>query len=660
MSRGARASWWVVSLCAGFAGCGAADDDPALDGPPPAQEGGTPDASVQGAADATAPDPDGGPIARRDGGATGPDGAPTPPRVDGAVAPDGSAPGPDGAPPDGTCRPDRDAWAASIRPLLADRCGLCHGESPSFGAPFTLLDYDGLLAGEPGARRADRVAVRVGEGTMPPAGQPRLTNDEAQRLLEWATCGEAQGGPLPGGFEVDVPVLGAPAEPPADAEFFDVLAPGYAVPLADDHYECFVIEAPIRGDRFIRRIEAIIDESAVVHHAVLMRGDQGRAPGQSFSCNALVDPVYAWAPGTGPLQFPEGGIRVRPGQRFTLQIHYNNRLRTPGLRDESGLRVYHAPPAGAEVGMTPLGPTDIRIPARQQARSEGVCDIREPTRIIASWPHMHELGYAFETWVEHPDGSTTPLMTLRGWDFHSQFLYDTPLDLRPGDRVHTRCTWRNMSDRTVRFGEDTGDEMCFNFLYHSPPMASSYCNRDPDEPPPEEPPPPPPVPEYGPGACAPPLDPADVPALAIGVAEGEPPAPMGDVPDDGLWVFDGGALHVPTFRLPIGAIDPEATVVAGHGVLSLEGGAFALDLDALAHIVLSDGRVFDVRLPMSLAGARRPGAAPGELVVTPDCGDVGGEMSIRLGLEGDRLHAVYADRRIGFPIWLALDLRRIR
>jgi hypothetical protein len=272
---------------------------------------------------------------------------------------------------------------------------------------------------------------------------------------------------------------------------------------------------------------------------------------------------------------------------------------------------------------------------------------------------MHELGYAFESWVEHPDGTTTSLMNLRGWDFHSQFLYDTGMDLQPGDRVHTRCTWRNGLDHSVRFGEDTGDEMCFNFLYHSPPMASSYCNRDPDEPPPQEPPPPPPVGEYNPGACAPPVDTALVPELSVGVAEGEPPAPVGDVPDDGLWAFDGGTLYVPTFRLPIGAIDPETTVVVGHGVLSLENGALALDFDALAHIVLTDGRVFDARLPMSLAGPRRAGAEPGEVIVASECGEAG-DMSIRLGLEGDRLHATYVDRRIGFPIWLALDLRRIR
>jgi hypothetical protein len=656
-------AWCFIVVCALQAGCGGDDGGGSvLDGAaPPAQNGASPDAAIGRG--------DGGPVAADDAARSPTDGAPDAgvSRSDGAPMGDASRPARDaGAAGDpdaardaggGACVPARAAWDGDIAPLLTSRCGTCHGQPPQFGAPVTLLDYARLVAGDPGQRLVDLLIQKVESGAMPPPGQTRLTVGEARHLLDWATCGHAPADPVPGGFDVSAPILGAPANPPAGTEFFDLLVPGYDVPLANDHYECFVFQVPIQADRFIRRIDAIVDQTAVVHHFVLMRGDQGHEPGTHFGCGALIDPVYAWAPGTGPLQFPDGGIRVSPGQRFTVQIHYNNRQRLGGLQDHSGLRIYHAPPVGTEVGMTALGPTDIYVEPRSQAQATGVCDIRHPLHIVASWPHMHEQGYAFESWVEHPDGSRTDIVTLRGWDFHSQFLYDTPLDLNPGDRIYTRCTWRNRQDQAVRFGEGTQDEMCFDFLYHTPPMDTPYCDRDPNSPPPDEPPPPPPVGDYSPGACAPPVDPAAVPEAHVAVAEGQPPAPAGDIPADGTWIITGGTLYLPTFRLPIGAVDPAATQLAGHGVIAFDGAGLALDFDAVAHLVLTDGRVFDVALPITLSGPQAAGG-PGELVVHPDCG-LRDETHLFVGLDGDVLHVTYVDRRAGFPIWLALDLHRL-
>ena len=45
-------------------------------------------------------------------------------------------------------------------------------------------------------------------------------------------------------------------------------APDYRVPQTDDHYMCFTIAAPTDRERFIRRIDAVVDESRVLHHLV--------------------------------------------------------------------------------------------------------------------------------------------------------------------------------------------------------------------------------------------------------------------------------------------------------------------------------------------------------------------------------------------------------
>jgi hypothetical protein len=48
------------------------------------------------------------------------------------------------------------------------------------------------------------------------------------------------------------------------------------------------------------------------------------------------------------------------------------------------------------------------------------------------------------------------------------------VQLETGDQVITTCTYDNDTDKAVRFGEDTSDEMCFNFASYYP-MGALKC-----------------------------------------------------------------------------------------------------------------------------------------------------------------------------------------
>ena len=48
------------------------------------------------------------------------------------------------------CVPNREAWDGNTREMVQTSCGQCHGTTPHFGAPTTLLDYEKLLAGNAG------------------------------------------------------------------------------------------------------------------------------------------------------------------------------------------------------------------------------------------------------------------------------------------------------------------------------------------------------------------------------------------------------------------------------------------------------------------------------------------------------------------------------
>ena len=62
-------------------------------------------------------------------------------------------------------------------------------------------------------------------------------------------------------------------------------------------------------------------------------------------------------------------------------------------------------------------------------------------------------------------------------DMDFNFEEETTYALRPpvtvesGDRIITTCTFSNDSNQTFTFGENTGNEMCFNFALYEPKGA---------------------------------------------------------------------------------------------------------------------------------------------------------------------------------------------
>jgi hypothetical protein len=473
-----------------------------------------------------------------------------------------------------------------------------------------------------GGRAIDVFADRLRAGTMPPGGQPQPDGDTRAVLVDWATCGEGMApppdGPPPGGFDVNRPILPDDGQAPPDTDFFELRADAFEVtPDMTDHYECFTFELPVSSDRFIRRIETIADDVRVLHHTVLIPGSDGREPGQHGRCeneNAL-DIRYAWAPGQGALSFDEGGLRIQPGERMTLQIHYNNAAGHPDVRDSSGVRIYHGPPepAEAEVGMLTLGPIGFTIDEGQHEVT-GFCRVPQDMEMIASFPHMHEVGWGFVQDVEREDGEMENVIDLRGWDFNSQFLYETPVSLRVGDVVRTTCVYRNETGARVRMGPNTADEMCFNFAYVRPPPPVAFCNSNQLEPP--QP--------YVPGECAPPgADGVEAPDVLGPFEVGEAPALGGGPPPaPGLYVLSDLVLWTPGVEVGPFTLQADASSVLGKGVLGVDPEG-RLSVDTFMTLNLSDGLAGVERsFPVSLGGAAR---WDGEAAVTValDCGSDG-------------------------------------
>ncbi|MEE2755511.1 MAG: hypothetical protein VYA30_02565 [Myxococcota bacterium] len=518
-----------------------------------------------------------------------------------------------------TCVPDVSEWTA-VKPTIETYCGLCHGNTPAFGAPYSLFDYDSLMDGDIGSRPIDKLVERMRAGDMPPAGQPNVPSDEALAVLDWATCGDNTGrpmpGPNPGGFDVSRPIF-EPADDPLDeAALMEFRADNGHIPAAvRDQYTCFSFSGPAGGERYIRRIEPVIDDTRVIHHIVLYEVPEGPGDGLETDCGTnLSAAIYAWAPGQQPVQFVDGGLVTDSSRRYLLEIHYNNTAGYDDVADQSGVRIFHSPPDGPTIDMLTIGPEGFSLPPLTRTAVGGQCHVTEPMTIIATLPHMHELGISLKSTIQRADGTEEDLITLTGWDFDSQLFYDGQgLQLEPGDKVVTECVFENTFAESRKFGPYTQDEMCYNFLFVTPPPAERRCNQSE------------PLTGYDVGQCAP-TDVVDAAIEVIGTpTDRSPPEAQGGEFPTGRWRLVDYILAFDSADIGLAILDLEQTQLTAYGVMEItDSGRFAVDVSGTINAVFEGGGGATQAVGFSLAGELGELAADTvSMPIVVDCPDSG-------------------------------------
>lgn len=444
VSTRVAAMGWGLCLLAGL-GCGSEDGGGAAGSAGAAGAGGTIFAGAGGAAGSAG-----------SGGNAGSAGS----AGSGGSAGNAGAAGTGGA----ECTPDAARFASDIAPILEQRCVGCHTTPPQFGAPFALTDYAALVSGTPGARIVDRIVAQLGNGTMPPAGNIRPTPDEHDTIVDWASCG-TNTPPYPTSLVSDRPIFEADEAPPAGAERIELTAQGFSVPDGTkDQYQQFVFSNVVTSEKFVRRFDVTIDKSRVVHHITLHYANPGN---DSY--------LYAWAPGTGAVQFPSGGLRVRPSDQFRVEIHYNNLSGEGSVNDSSGVVLFVEDPSGTEYAMLDPNTFAILVPPGSMGQAQANCTAGSDFTILAGMPHMHEIGDTYSHKLMRMDGSTESIVELSGWSFDLQFFYRFDVDVKAGDTMTIRCGYVNDKNTSVIGGLGTTDEMCYNFMYVTPADAVLTC-----------------------------------------------------------------------------------------------------------------------------------------------------------------------------------------
>ena len=397
---------------------------------------------------------------RPDPGSSGPDAGVPDPGTQGNEA--GRRPERGAVHPTG-CVPDRHGFEG-VSSLIDAYCGNCHGGQPQHGAPHSLLGYDALLRPDPsGRRKVDRLVARLADGTMPPPGMAVPTQDEFRTLVAWATC-EQEIPDYPFGSPASRPILSAPAARSWEGTLIRLAADRFHVPTVPDHYELIHFRSVVAEELYIRRFEALLDKAEVVHHMTL-----------NFASGGPHRYLYSWAPGTGPVEFPDGGLPIRPDDVLMLEIHYNNSQGLEGVSDSSGVLLQVVEPQGTEYAMRYAEMLDFALPARAQSTVSTLCTATNDFHIYAAMPHMHALGSTFSHVLQRADGSEETLIALDRWSFDAQFFYRIGANVSAGDQLLLKCSYLNFRDSTVNGGLGTDNEMCFDFLYVTPADANLDC-----------------------------------------------------------------------------------------------------------------------------------------------------------------------------------------
>jgi hypothetical protein len=378
-----------------------------------------------------------------------------------------------------------------VKAILDKKCIACHTTPAVGGAPFPLEKYADLAAASTkvaGKKIYERVGVRISaakstaenpmQGVMPPGAE--LPAADRAVIDSWIAAGAPQGdnptcagtaGATTGGGgaqqDITWPLPECDAVYKVTSHAPNSQTTPFTVPPGQEIHPQVSVPAPW-GSEKVQAIafKTITDKKAVLHHWILNGGG-------AF--------LTGWAPGEDGIKLmrPDVGMNM-PSGTLRLDMHYNSMQVTTPTQDASGVEVCVV--KGAKIrpnaAAVTMGLVGIPIIPANSTNFEvkGSCTVggSTPITLLSASPHAHTMAVRMKFTLQRKSGEAI-VMHDQPFMFGEQksFKLDPPLVVQPGDILQTSCFYNNKTSATVTFGEDTGNEMCFNFaLYYPAGMLS--------------------------------------------------------------------------------------------------------------------------------------------------------------------------------------------
>jgi hypothetical protein len=362
-----------------------------------------------------------------------------------------------------------------VKQTLDGKCTVCHNENKVAGAPMSLKTFADLQAPAPSdatKKVYEVVKVRVHDKQRPMPPQDPLSDEQLAGIDAWVAGGAAASADptCPGNVTEAAPTQQWPENCDETYKIF-VGSDGRPQSVqagAEVHPQVQV--PPPWGNEEIQAIawRAINDNVKILHHWILYSGTG--------------EFLFGWAPGKDYNEPLPADVGVyMPGSTMRLDIHYNNLGSTSTETDMSGVEICALKKANfrpkTATTTNALSAFLINVPPRAtDVEITATCNHSgQPFRLLSASPHAHRFAHHMKFTVEKANGETIT-MHDKPFNFEEQTTYPMtpPIEIVSGDRIITTCTFTNDTDRTITFGENTGNEMCFNFALYEP-MGAISC-----------------------------------------------------------------------------------------------------------------------------------------------------------------------------------------
>lgn len=272
----------------------------------------------------------------------------------------------------------------------------------------------------------------------------------------------------------DEPSAPDAAAPSPDEGFAPLLTGDWTVPPGSEDYLC--VRHTVEEDLLVAAFEAI--NPVGTHHTLLTAGPPD-VPDGIAPCDAGTNhriSLYGSGVGTNPMVFPDGvAVRIPAGTQLLLNLHLFNTSAEP-LSGTSGTRFRRLDEDDLveEAEGILAGTVALEIPPGATTTHEGTCEMSHDVTVFALSPHMHQIGTHMRIFAERAGGEEI-LLHDAPYDFDEQLYYMIePLRLSEGERVRIECTHENPTERTIRFGDGSEDEMCLAGIYRYPARGSAF------------------------------------------------------------------------------------------------------------------------------------------------------------------------------------------
>ncbi len=418
--------------------------------------------------------------------------------------------------------PPSSTWNVIQASILNNNCVECHVAGASFARQSDLIltanvAYSQLVNRTPNnaAARADGLTLvgteglasvgksffwekinapdqehyfddHAGYGSLMPLGKPSLTNGELEYVLEWILAGAPETGAV---ADPSLLLNTGRYEPP---EFKQLPVPTNGIQLhlgpfdvAPNYEREFYYYQPLGndGELFVNRVDIALHPGS--HHLILYEladdipanlipepnviRDIRDANGNYITANLEITRYHQFVTGTQwPLMnysFPAGvALRIPSNSGFDLNSHSVNRS-AEVTQGEAWVNFHTVDPSEVEhvAELLFMNTTDFSLPPNTVTTVIRTFPIDERVQIFQLFSHAHEHMTEFRVFIDGGPRSGELVYVAYDWEHPPILELDPPLILEPGQGLRLEATYNNTTNRTLRFGLLSVDEMMILF-----------------------------------------------------------------------------------------------------------------------------------------------------------------------------------------------------